>query len=82
MTNTKQGFGTGVIIVIIALILIIGGYMYYGNRDNENPEDVYPPLPEEVLPPEETTELPELPEVPEMEDESISDELPVPETAS
>ncbi len=33
MTNNKNGFGVGTLVVIIALVLIIGGYMYYSNQD-------------------------------------------------
>lgn len=36
----KRGFGVGAVVVIVALILIIGGYMYYSQNDTPvTPED-------------------------------------------
>lgn len=40
MTNSKQGFGVGAVIVIIALIIIIGAYLYYGKKPAEVVEPV------------------------------------------
>ena len=43
--NYKQGFGFGTLVVIIALVLIVGGYIYY-NGQNGAPANniiVYPP---------------------------------------
>lgn len=46
--NEKRGFGLGSLIVIIALVLIVGAYMYY-RGDNATPisettvETNYPP---------------------------------------
>jgi hypothetical protein len=38
--SMKRGFGVGAVVVIVALILIIGGYMYYSQNDAPvTPED-------------------------------------------
>ncbi len=32
MINSKKGFGAGAVIVVIALILIVGAYLYYAPK--------------------------------------------------
>ncbi|MCC6290517.1 hypothetical protein IT398_00355 [Candidatus Nomurabacteria bacterium] len=51
--NKKKGFGLGSLIVIIALVLIVGAYMYY-RGDNAVPvsettvETTYPPTASDI----------------------------------
>ena len=43
--NYKRGFGFGTLVVIIALVLIVGGYIYYSGQNSApaNSDIIYPP---------------------------------------
>lgn len=49
--NFKRGFGFGTLVVIIALVLIVGGYIYYNNGKSDVPATI-----DGTNPPSATTE--------------------------
>lgn len=68
----KRGFGVGAVIVIVALVLIIGGYMYYSKQ---TPVETDPALDgleantEEMI---EQVDMPELEEVAPIDETSAT----------